>query len=245
MNLWRDRKARLILIANFLLVVGSGITWLAVPWLLIHRPNGNAVYGLSSSALTLLIFLFLPFLGKAIDRNSRKKVLLGYYVFALVTNLFVIAMILLQGHVETWHLVMAMTFGSLGVSVYYPAQFAFNQEVLSRDQYRALSGAIEVQWQSGAMIAGGLATLLINRVPLAAILILDCCAYIAAFLCHVARSLQPKPEAGCKYRVGMEPHARGIYLSAAASQVIARFAGKFPAVSRGNGMRLFDACIYQ
>ena len=181
LNLWRDRKARLILIANFLLVVGSGVTWLAVPWFLIQQPNGNGVYGLSSSALTLLIFLLLPFLGKAIDRNSRKKILLGYYVFALVTNLFVIGMILLQGRVETWHLVMAMTFGSLGVSVYYPAQFAFNQEVLPRDQYRALSGAIEVQWQSGAMIAGGLATVLINRVPLAAILVLDCCAYIAAF----------------------------------------------------------------
>ena len=78
LNLWRDRKARLILIADFLLVVGSGITWLAVPWFLIQEPNGNAVYGLSSSALTLLIFLLLPFLGKAIDRNSRKKVLLGY-----------------------------------------------------------------------------------------------------------------------------------------------------------------------
>jgi MFS family permease len=197
LNLWRDRKARLILIANFLLVVGSGITWLAVPWFLIQEPNGNAVYGLSSSALTLLIFLLLPFLGKAIDRNSRKKVLLGYYVFALVTNLFVIAMILLQGHVETWHLVMAMTFGSLGVSVYYPAQFAFNQEVLSRHQYRALSGAIEVQWQSGAMIAGGLATLLINRVPLAAILVLDCCAYIAAFcvMSRVPYTRNPKLDA--------------------------------------------------
>src|SRR5271163_4382733 len=148
-NLWRDPKGRLILTANFLLVVGSGITWIAVPWLLIHQPNGTAIYGLSSSALTLLIFLLLPFLGKAIDRNSRKKVLLVYYVFALVTNLFVIAMILLRGRVETWHLVMSMSFGSLGVSLYYPAQFAFNQEVLSKDQYRALSGAIEVQWQSG------------------------------------------------------------------------------------------------
>ncbi len=196
-NLWRDPKARLILIANFLLVVGSGITWLAVPWLLIQRPDGNAIYGLSSSVLTLLIFLLLPFLGKAIDRNSRKKVLLVYYVFALLTNLFVIAMILLQGRVETWHLVMSMTFGSLGVSVYYPAQFAFNQEVLSRDQYRALSGAIEVQWQSGAMIAGGLATFLINRVPLAAILVLDCCAYIAAFfvMSRVPYSRNPKLEA--------------------------------------------------
>jgi MFS family permease len=196
-NLWRDPKGRLILTANFLLVVGSGITWIAVPWLLIHQPNGTAIYGLSSSALTLLIFLLLPFLGKAIDRNSRKKVLLVYYVFALVTNLFVIAMILLRGRVEIWHLVMSMSFGSLGVSLYYPAQFAFNQEVLSKDQYRALSGAIEVQWQSGAMIAGGLATFLVNRVPLAAILVLDCCAYIGAFIIMslVPYSRNPKLDA--------------------------------------------------
>jgi MFS family permease len=207
-NLWRDPKGRLILTANFLLVVGSGITWIAVPWLLIHQPNGTAIYGLSSSALTLLIFLLLPFLGKAIDRNSRKKVLLVYYVFALVTNLLVIAMILLRGRVETWQLVMSMSFGSLGVSVYYPAQFAFNQEVLSKDQYRALSGAIEVQWQSGAMIAGGLATFLIGRVPLAAILVLDCCAYIGAFIVmsFVPYSRNPKLDAntGSAWNLMME-----------------------------------------
>ncbi len=207
-NLWLDPKARLILIANFLLVVGSGITWLAVPWFLIQEPNGNTIYGLSSAALTLLIFLLLPLLGKAIDRNSRKKVVLIYYVFALVTNLIVIAMILLQGRVETWHLVMVMSFGSLGVSIYYPAQFAFNQEVLSRDQYRALSGALEVQWQSGAMIAGGLATLLINRIPLAAILVLDCCAYIAAFcvMSRVPYTRNPKLDAntGSAWNLMME-----------------------------------------
>jgi MFS family permease len=181
-NLWQDPKARLNLISNFMLVVGSGITWIAVPWLLIHQPNGDAVFGLSNSALTLLIFLLLPFLGKAIDRSSRKKVLYIYYIFGISTNLFIIAMILLRGHVETWHLVTSMSLGSLGVSVYYPAQFAFNQEVLAREQYRALSGAIEVQWQSGAMIAGGLASFLINRVPLTWILLLDTCTFAAGLI---------------------------------------------------------------
>ncbi len=182
MNLWQDPKARLILIANFLVVVGSGITWIAVPWLLIHQPNGGAVFGLSNAALTLLIFLLLPFLGKAIDRNSRKKVLVAFYLFGICTNLFIIAMILLRGHVESWHLVLSISMGSLGASVYYPAQFAFNQEVLARDQYRALSGAIEVQWQSGAMIAGGLASFLINRVPLTSILLVDTCTFAAALV---------------------------------------------------------------
>ncbi|MBV9297858.1 MAG: MFS transporter [Verrucomicrobia bacterium] len=182
MNLWQDPKARLILTGNFLLVVGSGITWVAVPWLLIHQPNGDAIFGLSNSALTLLIFLLLPFIGKAIDRHSRKKVLILYYAVGISTNLFVIAMILLQGHVAPWHLVVSISMGSLGISVYYPVQFAFNQEVLARDQYSALSGAIEVQWQAGAMIAGGLASFLISRTPLTWILLFDTGTFTAALV---------------------------------------------------------------
>jgi hypothetical protein len=106
------------------------------------------------------------FSGKSHRPQFAKKVLIGYFIFGISTHLFVIAMILQQGHVQTWHLVMSISMGSLGVSVYYPAQFAFNQEVLAREQYSALSGAIEVQWQGGAMVAGGLASFLITRVPL-------------------------------------------------------------------------------
>jgi MFS family permease len=167
--------------ANFLLVVGSGITFIAVPWLLVHQPNGEALYGYANAGLTLLIFLLLPYLGKAIDRNPRKNILLIYFVCAVATNLFVTAAILLQGHIESWHLVTVFSLGSLGFSVYYPAQFAFNQEVISPDQYPALSGAIEVQWQAGAMIAGGLASFLIGRVPLPAILLFDAATYVFGF----------------------------------------------------------------
>jgi MFS family permease len=181
-SLWQDPKARLILLSNFLLVVGSGITWIAVPWLLIHQPNGEALYGISNAVLTLLIFILLPYLGKVIDRSSRKRVIVGYFLFGMATNLLVIAMILIEHHVAAWHLIVAISLGSLGASVYYPAQYAFNQEVLSRDQYRALSGAIEVQWQAGAMIAGGIAAFLVNRVPLTFILLFDLLTFASGLL---------------------------------------------------------------
>jgi MFS family permease len=181
-SLWRDSKARLILLSNFLLVVGSGVTWIAVPWLLIHQPDGESLYGISNAALTLLIFVLLPYLGKVIDRTSRKKVIVGYFLFGIATNLFIVVMILIEHHVAVWHLIVSISLGSLGASVYYPAQYAFNQEVLSRDQYKALSGAIEVQWQAAAMIAGGLAAFLINRVPLTIILLLDTLTFAAGLL---------------------------------------------------------------
>jgi len=195
-SLWSDPKARLILTANFLLVVGSGMTWIAVPWLLIHQPNGEALYGVSNAILTLMILILLPYLGKIIDRSSRKKVIVGYFLFGIATNLFIIAMILLEHHVATWHLIFGISLGSLGASVYYPAQYAFNQEVLSRDKYRALSGAIEVQWQAAAMIAGGLAAFLINRVPLTFILLLDTLTFASGLLVISFVPYQKTPASG-------------------------------------------------
>ena len=57
MNLWQDPKARLILMDNFLLAVGSGMTFIAVPCLLVRQPNGEVLFGTANSALTLLILL--------------------------------------------------------------------------------------------------------------------------------------------------------------------------------------------
>jgi MFS family permease len=179
--MWSDPKARLILLANFFLVVGAGITFIAVPWLLVHQPNGEQLFGIVNAILTLLIFMMLPYLGKVIDRSSRKMVLLTYFIFGASTNLVVTLLIVIGGRVEIWQLLALFSLGSMGASVYYPAQFAFNQEVLPRDLYKALSGAIEIQWQAGAMIAGGLASVLVDRVPLTAILLFDAGTYLIGF----------------------------------------------------------------
>ncbi len=155
---------------------------MAIPWLLIQRPNGASLFGYSNVAVTLLIFLLLPYLGKLVDRSSRKAIMLGFFLFNVVMNILVITSLLIERRVELWHLLTVYTLGSLGHSLYYPAQFAFNQEVLSPDQYAALSGAIEVQWQAGAMIAGALGAVLINRVPLWGILVIDSLAYLSGFV---------------------------------------------------------------
>lgn len=152
---------------------------MAIPWLLIHQPNGQSIFGSANAFLTLIVFLLLPYFGKAVDRNSRKLVILGYFGFAIAVNLFVVIALVAQGHVEVWNLLTVFCLGSLGHSLYYPAQFAFNQEIFARDQYEALSGAIEIQWQAGAMIAGALGALLVGRVPLWSILVLDTCTYAA------------------------------------------------------------------
>jgi MFS family permease len=181
-TIWSDPKARLILTANFLLVVGAGITFMAVPWLLIQRPNGNAILGYSNAGITLLILLLLPYFGKIVDRYSRKLVVMAYLGSAVVMDALIVAVIVGHGSTEIWELLTVFCFGSLGASVYYPAQFALSQEVIAPELYESLSGSIEIQWQAGSMVAGALGAWLIAICPFWGVLCIDAAAYLAAFL---------------------------------------------------------------
>jgi MFS family permease len=185
-NIWRDPKARIVLTANFLLVVGASLTFMAIPWLLIQQEHGKAILGYTNSIITLIILFLLPYLGKLVDRNSRKAVVLMFLALGFAVNVLVIAAILLRGRVEVWELLTVFCYGSLGASVYYPAQFALNQEIFAHNQYEQLSGAIEIQWQTASMIAGAAGAFLISRVPLWSILSIDAATYAASF-CLIIR----------------------------------------------------------
>src|SRR5262249_32311298 len=178
MRVWRDPKAQRILTANFLLVLGASITFMAIPWLIIQRKNGNEILGYSNTIITFAVLFLLPYLGKLVDRNSRKLVVLGYLLFGLTLNSTIAVLTIITGRVELWHLLTVFGLGSLGATIYYPAQFALNQEIFAAEQYESLSGAIEIQWQAGAMIAGGVGALLVGRVPLWLILLLDSTTYL-------------------------------------------------------------------
>ena len=159
---------------------------MAIPWLLIQQPHGKAILGYTNSIVTLVILLLLPYLGKLVDRNSRKAIVLIFLALGFAVNILVIAVMLLRGRVEVWELLTVFAYGSLGASVYYPAQFALNQEIFAHDQYEQLSGAIEIQWQAASMIAGAAGALLISRVPLWVILAIDATTYAVSF-CLVTR----------------------------------------------------------
>ena len=193
-TIWSDPKARLILTGNFLLVVGAGITFMAVPWLLIQRANGNAILGYSNAGVALLILFLLPYFGKIVDRYSRKRVVLIYLGSAVILDLLIVAVILGDGSTKIWELLTVFCFGSLGASVYYPAQFALSQEVIAPERYDSLSGAIEIQWQAGSMFAGALGAWLIAVIPFWGVLCIDAAAYLSAFFMMSRVPYERSPE---------------------------------------------------
>lgn len=180
-DLLRDTRIQRLLLANITGSIGSGVTIIAVPWLLVHRPDGDALYGYATIGTTVALFLFMPYYGAWLDRHSRKTMLLAGELFGFLATLTLTLWMLGSGQVETWQLVTSYFCGMLYYTLHYPAKYAFLQQTIDRRHYQSLTGLMEVQGQTASMLAGGLAGLLIDRVPLWLILLADAGTYLFSF----------------------------------------------------------------
>ncbi len=189
--LLRDTRVQRLLLANITGSIGSGVTIIAVPWLLIHRPNGDALYGWLTIISTLALFLFMPYYGTWLDRHSRKTMLLAGELFGLAGTLTMALWALFSGRLETWQLMASYSCGVLYYTLHYPAKYAFLQQVIDRQHYQALTGLMEIQGQAASMLAGGLAGVMIDRVPLWLILLIDASTYLFSFLVQSTLPYEP------------------------------------------------------
>lgn len=181
-DLLRDSRVQRLLVANTLGSIGSGVTIFAVPWLLVHQPGGGEAYRWITIVTTVVLFLIMPYYGAWVDHHSRKTALLASEAWGLVSMLLLAAAGLGLGGFPTWLLMTIYFAGMLYYTLHYPAKFALIQQLFDRSQYQSLIGLLEIQGQTAMMIAGGLGGLLVDRVPLWAILFFDAATYLGSFL---------------------------------------------------------------
>lgn len=180
--LLRDPRAQRLIAANLTSSIGSGVTIIAVPWLLVNRPGGSQIYGWTTALTTLAIFLFAPYYGAWVDRHSRKTMLLLGEVFGATATLAMALTGFFRDEYATWQLVTVYFCGMFYYTLHFPAKFAFIQQIFGRAHYQSLTSAMEVQGQTASMLAGGLASLLIGHVSLTTILLLDASTYAVSFV---------------------------------------------------------------
>ncbi len=153
---------------------------IAILWLLVTSDSGNVLYGYITLGVTLINFFITPYVGKLIDRVSRKRLL----IFSEILCLFVILLFALYGFTghtySIWHYTVIYIIGNLYYTIFYPTMFALNQEIFKKDQYKSLNGTMEVQGQLSSMIAGALASYLLVHWELQSILLLNVISYAAA-----------------------------------------------------------------
>lgn len=181
-TLLRDTRVQRLLLANITGSIGSGVTIIAVPWLLIHRAHGDQLYGWTTVGTTLALFLLMPYYGAWLDRHSRKSMLLIGELFGFFATITMGFWVWSSGEAQTWQLITSYFCGMLYYTLHYPAKFAFLQQVFARDQYQSLVGLLEIQGQTAMMIAGGLGSLFIDHVPIWVILLIDSGTYLFSFL---------------------------------------------------------------
>ncbi len=179
--LLKDNHVQRLLLANITGSVGSGITIVAVPWLLVHRPSGDQIYGWVTNGTTLALFAFMPCYGAWLDRCSRKAMLLAGELFGFFATITMSAWVFFSGHVETWQLIASYFCGILYYALHYPAKYAFLQQIINREHYKSLISLIEIQGQAASMLSGGLAGFFIDHAPLWVILTIDASTYLFSF----------------------------------------------------------------
>lgn len=186
----KDRRIYVLLTGNIFSSVGSGISMVAIPWLLINRQNGSQLFGYVTFAVTLLMFLLSPAIGAVVDRFSRKRLLLLCELFGLSSVLVFSLWGFAAGHYENWQLIAILVAGTAYYSTHFPGQFAFVQEIFSEEQYHSLNSVMEVQNQTSAMLAGGIASVLVGKVDLTYILWADGLTYLIAFFAFLSLPYQ-------------------------------------------------------
>ncbi len=180
--LLRDPRARRLIAANLTSSIGSGITIIAVPWLLVNRPGGSQIFGWATALTTLALFLFAPYSGARVDPPSRKTMLLLGEIFGATATFAMALTGLFRGEYATWQLVAVYFCGMFYYTLHYPAKFAFVQQIFGRAHYQSLTSAMEIQGQAASMLAGGLASVLLGHVSLTTILFLDAATYAVSFV---------------------------------------------------------------
>lgn len=180
-ELLRDPRIRRLLLANITGSIGSGVTIIAIPWILIQREGGERLYGYITILSTLALFAMVPHYGAWLDRHSRKAAMLAAEIFGAVTTLSMAAWMLVTGEAATWQLLTLFFCGMLYYTLHFPAKFAFVQQVFDRKHYQSLMGLLEIQGQTASMLAGGLAALMIDHVDLSTILLLDGATYVFSY----------------------------------------------------------------
>jgi len=174
------RKLKLLLAANLISTVGTGITSYLIVWLLIDQLKQSVLYGLLTMTTMILVFFASPYLGSLVDRYSRKAIFLyleiiGIVVLGVFSVLFNISAVL-----DITLVVTLIFYHTAYDSIKYPALAALTQEMFKKEDYSKVNSSLEVQGQAALMISSGLAAMMIGKMDATVILIINIATFIAA-----------------------------------------------------------------
>ena len=178
----------------------------------VYLDSGNALWlGLLIAAAGLPFVVLAPLLGR-IDRFDRRTVMITGDSIAAVGTVVALAFAL-AGRLEVWHLVIAAVIGGIGTAIQMPAAQAAVPELVDHDQLDRANGFSQIGPAGGIVIAPVIATILVSRWGITAVLIVDAVTFlvavIATALTPFGSRLEHHPDVADQDRRGSDAAARG------------------------------------
>ncbi|USD67776.1 MFS transporter [Vibrio sp. SCSIO 43136] len=141
--------------------ISSGLFMMALPWVMLKQGDMGAFVALVALTCTGLSFVSTPFFATLIDRQSRKKVLIGVQIAQVITAFTVLIMFSFElGNV--WMLALAQIIFWVTNNIAWSANSAFTQENYEPHEYAKIASYQELVMQGTTLGAGALGVILLE-----------------------------------------------------------------------------------
>lgn len=134
-----------------------------------------------------LLFIYLPnvlispFAGVLVDRWNRRWAMIMSDCIAAITTLSIV-FLLTFGHLQVWHIYLAVAVMSIFEAFKLPAYTAAIAQIVPQQNQSRANGMVQVSKAVAKIIAPLLAGILIKLIELKGVLLIDCTTYLVAIV---------------------------------------------------------------
>lgn len=239
--LTRHRDFRLLFIGQLVSILGSMVSYMAVPYQVYQLTQSNALVGALGLAQLLPVLVFGLLGGAYADRINRRRLMLFCEgAMALIVGLL-LANSSLRHPSLTAIFVLVATLQAIA-AFHGPAMEALTQRLVEPAEYASAGALASFRGSTGAIAGPLLGGVLIATVGLTGAYLFDVASFGAAFLCIALMQRVPNPEPteqspladaaiGLRFALS-KPELIGTYLIDIAAMLFAFPVALFPALSR-------------
>src|SRR5215469_14153239 len=181
-EMFQHRGMRLLVVANLVSMIGSGMNAAAVIWYILQATHSEVSLGLLVALQTLPSLILLPFTGVIIDREDRRHLMMGLDV-ARGLIILLVAVLALTHHLRVWQLYGMTILISVGFWMFWPTINALVQELSPEGGLLDANSLMLAAVQGGWVLAGAMVGFVYNKIGLGGILLLDCATYAVSIAC--------------------------------------------------------------
>ncbi len=164
---WRNMFAsfrvfnfRLSFVGSLFNSVGGWMARIAIDWLVFELTSNVAAVGLTVALQFAPMLLLAPWAGLISDRYSRRRTLI-ITNSATTAAIALLAVLVLAGHVEVWHVYAIATFTGITAAIDAPSRSAFISEVVGTDRLRNAISLNAMTFHFGGLIGPAVSGILI------------------------------------------------------------------------------------